>query len=48
MVNLASDYHLPTAEELPHSDETPVDNELQNNIPSFLFGQKIRQNQKKA
>ncbi len=38
MVNLAYDYdRLPTAEELPHSDETPVDNELQNNIPNFLL-----------
>ncbi len=38
MVNLAYDYdRLPTAEELPHSDETPVDNELQNDIPNFLL-----------
>lgn len=27
---------LPTAEELPHSDETPVDNELQDDIPQLL------------
>jgi len=37
MVNLAYNYHLPTAEELPDSDETPVDNELQNDIPNFLL-----------
>jgi Uma2 family endonuclease len=38
MVNLAYDYlHLPTAEELPDSDETPVDNELQNDIPNLLL-----------
>jgi Uma2 family endonuclease len=38
MVNLAYDYlRLPTAEELPHSDDTPVDNELQNDIPNFLL-----------
>ncbi|NET57376.1 MAG: Uma2 family endonuclease [Symploca sp. SIO2E6] len=28
---------LPTSEELPCSDETPVDNELQNLIPNFLL-----------
>ncbi len=28
---------LPTAEELPHSDDTPVDNELQNHIPNLLL-----------
>ena len=37
MVNLFYDYHLPTAEELPDSDETPVDNELQNDAPNFLL-----------
>jgi Uma2 family endonuclease len=38
MVNLTYEYlHLPTAEELPHSDETPVDNELQNDIPNFIL-----------
>lgn len=37
MVNLAHDYRLPTAEELPDSDETPVDNELQNDLPNFLL-----------
>jgi Uma2 family endonuclease len=37
MVNLAHDYHLPTAEELPDSDETPMDNELQNDLPNFLL-----------
>jgi Uma2 family endonuclease len=37
MVNLAYDYHLPTAEELPDSDDTPVDNQLQNDIPNFLL-----------
>jgi Uma2 family endonuclease len=30
-------YHLPTAEDLPDSDETPVDNELQNDIPNILL-----------
>lgn len=29
--------YLPTAEELPNSDETPVDNELQNLIPNLLL-----------
>ena len=28
---------LPTAEELPCSDDTPVDNQLQNDIPNFLL-----------
>jgi len=37
MVNLAYNYLLPTAEELPDSDETPVDNQLQNDIPNFLL-----------
>ena len=29
--------YLPTAEELPDSDDTPVDNELQNLIPNLLL-----------
>jgi Putative restriction endonuclease len=39
MLNLAHDplLKLPTAEELPHSDDTPVDNELQNDIPNFIL-----------
>jgi len=38
MVTVPSKYrHLPTAEELPDSDETPVDNELQNDIPNILL-----------
>jgi hypothetical protein len=38
MFTLSSEYrHLPTAEELPDSDETPVDNELQNDIPNILL-----------
>jgi Uma2 family endonuclease len=28
---------LPSAEDLPDSDDTPVDNELQNFIPNFLL-----------
>jgi len=28
--------HLPTSEDLPDSDDTPVDNELQNTIPNIL------------
>ncbi len=28
---------LPTAEELPSSDDTPVDNELQNLLPNLLL-----------
>ena len=28
---------LPTSEELPDSDDTPVDNEEQNFIPNFLL-----------
>jgi len=40
MVNLAYSTNrvLPTAEELPSSDETPVDNQLQNDIPNLLLG----------
>ncbi|MEA5619054.1 Uma2 family endonuclease [Cronbergia sp. UHCC 0137] len=30
-------YNLPTAEDLPDGDETPVDNELQNDIPNILL-----------
>ncbi len=39
MINLSYDpqLQLPTAEELPHSDDTPVDNELQNDIPNFIL-----------
>ncbi|WP_330485533.1 Uma2 family endonuclease [Tumidithrix elongata] len=39
MVSLRYDHwhRLPTAEELPDSDETPVDNELQNDIPNFIL-----------
>ncbi|GBF80064.1 Uma2 family endonuclease [Aphanothece sacrum] len=39
MVNLAYNKNrlLPTAEELPSSDETPVDNQLQNDIPNLLL-----------
>jgi hypothetical protein len=38
MVTIPYKYrHLPTAEELPDSDETPVDNELQNDIPNILL-----------
>ncbi len=39
MLNLSYDplLKLPTAEELPHSDDTPVDNELQNDIPNFIL-----------
>ncbi len=37
MVNLAYNYRLPTTEELPDSDDTPVDNELQNDIPNLLL-----------
>jgi len=39
MVTVPSQYlhPLPTAEDLPDSDETPVDNELQNDIPNMLL-----------
>lgn len=39
MVNLTYNPNrvLPTAEELPSSDETPVDNQLQNDIPNLLL-----------
>ncbi len=37
MVTVPLEYRLPTAEELPDSDETPVDNELQNDIPNILL-----------
>ncbi|MEA5618220.1 Uma2 family endonuclease, partial [Cronbergia sp. UHCC 0137] len=36
MVTAPQEY-LPTAEDLPDSDETPVDNELQNDIPNLLL-----------
>jgi Uma2 family endonuclease len=41
MVNLTHHQNrlLPTAEELPSSDETPVDNQLQNDIPNLLLHQ---------
>jgi Uma2 family endonuclease len=40
MVNLTYNPNrlLPTAEELPSSDDTPVDNQLQNDIPNLLLG----------
>lgn len=39
MVNLIYDKNrpLPSAEELPSSDENPVDNQLQNDIPNPLL-----------
>jgi Uma2 family endonuclease len=37
MVLISGQQRLPTAEELPHSDDTPVDNELQNYIPNLLL-----------
>ena len=37
MVRLHPQPTLPTAEELPCSDETPVDNEIQNYIPNLLL-----------
>ncbi len=38
MITIPHEYRqLPTAEDLPDSDETPVDNELQNNIPNLLL-----------
>ena len=37
MVQFRPLLHLPTSEELPCSDETPVDNELQNLIPNLLL-----------
>lgn len=37
MLDYSSLTPLPTAEELPCSDETPVDNELQNLIPNLLL-----------
>jgi Uma2 family endonuclease len=38
MITVPQEYRqLPTAEDLPDSDETPVDNELQNNIPNLLL-----------
>ncbi len=36
MLNYNTFIHLPSAQELPDSDETPVDNELQNLIPGLL------------
>ncbi|HAZ47786.1 MAG TPA: hypothetical protein DDW76_17455 [Cyanobacteria bacterium UBA11369] len=36
MLNYNLPRHLPSAEELPDSDETPVDNELQDLIPGLL------------
>lgn len=38
VTTIHSEYrHLPTAAELPDSDDTPVDNELQNDIPNLLL-----------
>ena len=37
MVNYDPLSYLPSAEELPSSDDTPVDNELQNLIPNLLL-----------
>ncbi len=37
MVQFRPLLHLPTSEELPCSDDTPVDNELQNLIPNLLL-----------
>ena len=37
MVQSDSWLHLPTSDELPCSDDTPVDNEDQNFIPNFLL-----------
>ena len=38
MITIPSEYRqLPTAEDLPDSDETPVDKELQNHIPNVLL-----------
>ncbi len=37
MFEVSSKSRLPTAEELPDSDDTPVDNELQNLIPNLLL-----------
>lgn len=38
MVTIPFEYRqLPTADDLPDSDETPVDNELQNDIPNMLL-----------
>jgi hypothetical protein len=41
MVNLTYNKNRPlsSAEELPSSDETPVDNQLQNDIPNLLLQQ---------
>lgn len=36
MFEYSSQLHLPTAEDLPSSDDTPVDNQLQHLIPSLL------------
>lgn len=36
MLNYDPLQYLPTSEELPSSDETPVDNELQDTIPHLL------------
>ncbi len=38
MVTISYEYrHLPTAADLPDADDTPVDNELQNDIPNILL-----------
>lgn len=37
MLDLKTLQHLPSTEELPCSDETPVDNEDQNYLPNFLL-----------
>lgn len=37
IVNYNARQSLPTSEDLPYSDDTPVDNELQNHIPNLLL-----------
>jgi len=38
MVQYNPPQYLPSAEELPDSDDTPVDNELQIPVPALLTG----------
>lgn len=38
LLNYKDRVNLPTAKDLPDSDETPVDNELQDLIPHVLKG----------
>ncbi len=41
LLNYDDRRYLPLAEELPDSDDTPVDNELQDLIPSLIYNPQL-------